>query len=116
MTKSKKNTDLELRLDKALKGLKLVESISVDDLKNVIWNETDHMDLARLFQFLTEDETNPKKIEEVMEILQEAWNKFPHKVLQGLSPEEKSQLLKNNHQLQYNFKRAHYGEKYYLSY
>ncbi len=86
-----KNNSLELRLDKILKGLKLEEPISVDDIKNMIWNETDHMDLARLFQFLTEEETDPKKIEEVMEILQEAWNNLPHKTLKGLSPEEKIQ-------------------------
>src|SRR5579872_7322273 len=91
MAKSKENTNLETRLDKILKELKLEDPILVDDIKNMIWNETDHMDLARLFQALTEDETDPKKIEKVMEVLQDSWNNFPHKTLQGLSPEEKIQ-------------------------
>ncbi len=91
MTKNNKSNTIEIHLAEVLKGLKLVEPISVEDIKSLIWYETDHMDLARLSQLLTEDKTNPKKVEEVMEILQEAWNNFPHKSLQGLSPIEKSE-------------------------
>lgn len=84
-----KRSNPERKLDRVLKELNLSHPISVDDIKNFIWNETNHLDLARLFQFLTEDIKSEKKAEEVMNLLQDAWNAFPHKSLQGLSPEEK---------------------------
>lgn len=91
MNKSRKNSNLENKLAKALKELKLQKPISVDEIKSFIWSETDHMDLARLFQYLTENETDDKKVDEIMNLLQEAWNNFPHKILGGLSPAEKIQ-------------------------
>lgn len=67
-----RKTDLEHRLEQALKELNSTKPIMVADIKSLIWNEK-----------------SQEKVEKIMNLLQEAWNSFPHNSLQGLSPEEK---------------------------
>ncbi len=81
------NATLEKRLERFLLKLKTPEKLSVHDIKDIIWNEDDHHLLSRLAFFLFDGKTQEEH-QGVLDILSEAWNYFPHRSLNGLSPHE----------------------------
>jgi hypothetical protein len=67
--------------------------IDIEDMKDIIWNENDHNLISRCVFAVAEE--NPKaNLEEIMQMFNEAWNYFPHKRLNGLSPDQMSKRLK----------------------
>jgi hypothetical protein len=78
--------EIEKELLDMLKETK--SDFGLDDIKEIIYNEDgqdDLTDVVAMFdigQGLTE-------LENILEIINDAWNYFPHKILNGLSPAEK---------------------------
>lgn len=62
-------------------------NIAVADVKDIIWNEQDSNLGSRMaFEIAAQ---NPKtKFENVLQIVNDAWNHFPHKRLNGLAPRD----------------------------
>jgi thioredoxin-like negative regulator of GroEL len=86
---------LDERLEHFLSTLKIPERLTVADIKDIVWNESDHNALSRLAFFVFEGKS-AKEHQAVLDILQEAWNFFPHRSLNGLSPNEMVQRMQAN--------------------
>src|SRR3989338_7400247 len=82
----KKRKEIEQEL---LNFLKETESdFGLDDIKEIIYNEEgqdDLMDVVMMF----DNGQGAGELENIMDIINDAWNYFPHKILKGLSPAEK---------------------------
>jgi len=61
---------------------------SLQDVKNIIYNEQDQNDLAKALKMF-DNGLDASGLSNVLETINDAWNYFPHKVLGGLSPAEK---------------------------
>ena len=69
--------------------LSRVESdFTLDDVKEVIYNEEDQDDLTKAISMFDTGKI-PDELENILELTNDAWNYFPHKVLGGISPAEK---------------------------
>lgn len=89
---------VEKALAKLFKKHGIENKVSIEDIKNWIWNATgDPMEASNKFQKKCMDLFPPmESIDELNEILQifvSAWNTFPHKELKGKTPNE---LFKEN--------------------
>jgi hypothetical protein len=60
---------------------------TLDDVKRAIFNENDTDDMQKVIAMF--DDGNLENLSNVIETVTDAWNYFPHKILDGLSPEEK---------------------------
>lgn len=74
------------KLAKLLQKLSLSNPITVDDIKEIIWNAKKSSGSSELFFLLTEQEKDQAIIDEAMHLAQDAWNYFPHRMLGGKSP------------------------------
>lgn len=63
---------------------------SLDDIKETIYNE-DGQDCLTDIIAMFDNGLDVTELENVLELVTDAWNFFPHKALGGLSPEEKLQ-------------------------
>ncbi len=63
---------------------------TLDDVKEIIYNEKDTGDMQKIIAMFDTGETGAPEIGEVLELVTDAWNYFPHKLLNGLSPAEMS--------------------------
>jgi len=68
--------------------LKAGSDFSLDDVKEVIYNEEDQDDLTKVISMFDTGKI-PDELENILELTNDAWNYFPHKILKGLSPAEK---------------------------
>jgi len=59
----------------------------LEDVKSEIFNESESDDMQRVIAMF--DNGNPNNLSNILELVTEAWNYFPHKVLRGLSPAER---------------------------
>ena len=62
-------------------------NFSLDDIKNVIFNEEetdDMMDVVAMF----DRGGDASELDNVLELVSDAWNYFPHKILNGKCPAE----------------------------
>jgi hypothetical protein len=59
---------------------------TLDDVKDTIFNEEETDDMQKVIAMF--DDGNPENLSNILETVTDAWNYFPHKVLDGLSPEE----------------------------
>jgi len=82
----KKQTETEKRLSALIKESK--SKLTIDNIKEIIYREKDHHELDKI---LTEFDCGQdlKEINIILQIINDAWNYFPHKCLGGLSPAEK---------------------------
>lgn len=75
---------------------------SLENIKDIIYNEDGQdslTDVIAMFDNLSEARISSSaynglgvtELENVLELVNDAWNFFPHKILGGLSPEEKLQ-------------------------
>lgn len=88
-------TPFELRLDIFLSEKCKASNISCRDIKDIIWNEQDNTLTSRIAFQISED--NPKtKIEDILQIISEAWNNFPHRKLNGLAPRDMAERININ--------------------
>ncbi len=63
---------------------------TLDDVKEIIYNEEDTGDMQKIIAMFDTGETGAPELSTVLELVTDAWNYFPHKLLGGLSPAEKS--------------------------
>ena len=61
---------------------------TLDNVKEVIYNEEDQDDLTKAISMFDTGKI-PEELENILELTNDAWNYFPHKILKGLSPAEK---------------------------
>lgn len=81
-----KRKDVESELSKMLKATK--SDFCLEDIKDVIYHEDGQDSLTDIIAMFDNGQ-NPLQLENVLEIVNKAWNYFPHKILNGLSPAEK---------------------------
>ena len=62
---------------------------SLDDIRRVIYEEEDQNDLAKIIPMFDTGQGGVE-LNNIMEVVMDAWNYFPHKTLGGISPAEKS--------------------------
>jgi len=67
---------------------------TLDDVKEVIYNEEDQDDLTKAISMFDTGKI-PDELENILELTNDAWNYFPHKILKGFSPAEKILEYKN---------------------
>jgi hypothetical protein len=68
--------------------LKKVKSdFTFEDIKDAIYNETEQGDLTKMIAMFDTGEGDDE-LSNILDVLTDAWNYFPHKALGGKSPEE----------------------------
>lgn len=73
---------------------------NLEDIKDIIFNENNHDYLTEIIAMFDTGQGGIE-IQNILEIVNDAWNYFPHKILNGLSPAEKIleyQQLEQNRQ------------------
>ena len=74
--------------------LKETESdFTLDHVRDVIYNEEDNDDMMKVVAMFDRG-GDASELSNILELTNDAWNYFPHKVLSGISPAEK--LLEYN--------------------
>ena len=61
---------------------------SLQDIKDIIFNEEDNDDMMKIVAMF-DNGGGGSEVENALEIATDAWNYFPHKALNGLSPAER---------------------------
>ena len=56
----------------------------LDYIKSIIYNEEENDDMMKIVAIF--DRGRPDELENVLDLATDAWNYFPHKLLNGLSP------------------------------
>src|SRR3989344_3383728 len=59
---------------------------TLDDVKEIIYNEEETDDMQKVIAMF--DDGDPANLSNAVEVSTDAWNYFPHKLLNGLSPAE----------------------------
>lgn len=77
-------TEVEADVNQLLEDTK--SDFTLDDVKDAIYNEEENDDMQKVIAMF--DDGNPVNLSNAVEIATDAWNYFPHKVLNGLSPAE----------------------------
>ncbi|RJQ32775.1 hypothetical protein C4572_00570 [Candidatus Parcubacteria bacterium] len=63
------------------------EQFTLQDVKDAIYNEEDNDDMMKVVAMF--DRGDASELSNVLELVTDAWNYFPHKILGGISPAEK---------------------------
>lgn len=79
-----KRKEIEKELSTLVKKTK--SDISLEEIQDIIYDETDFDDLNNIIRMF--DMGSPYELQNVIEILNDAWNYFPHRILNGLCPAE----------------------------
>ena len=82
----KRRKEIEQELVEMLKETN--SDFSLQDVRDTIFNEEETDDMQKVIMMF--DDGNLDNLSNVLEIVTDAWNYFSHKILGGLSPEEKS--------------------------
>jgi len=83
----KHKQEIELELTDLLK--QTGSDFSLDDIRRVVYDEQDQNDLAKIIPMFDSGQGGVE-LNNIMEVVMDAWNYFPHKALGGISPAEKS--------------------------
>lgn len=78
--------EIEKELLEMLKETK--SDFGLDDIKDIIYNEDGQDSLADVIAMFDTGQ-GAAELQNVLELVNDAWNYFPHKVIGGLSPAEK---------------------------
>ena len=78
--------EIEQDLVEMLKETK--SDFTLDHIRDVIYNEEDNDDMMKVVAMFDRG-GDATEFENVLELVTDAWNYFPHKVLGGISPAEK---------------------------
>ena len=82
----KNRKEIEKELIELLKQTK--GDFSLEDIKSIIYNEEDQDDLVKVIAIFDRGQ-GLIEMNEIIEVINDAWNFFPHKCLSGLCPMEK---------------------------
>ncbi len=77
--------EIEQELSKYLK--KTRSNSSLDDIKKIIYNEEGQDDLTDIVMMFDVGQ-GASEMNTILETINDAWNYFPHKIINGLSPVE----------------------------
>ncbi len=94
-------TPFEKRLALFLRKYPRPQKLSVQDIKDIVWNESSD-NLTPRMTFMLHEANIGSDMNEVMSTLNEAWNNFPHKSRNGLSPRELAQRFEENPDFNYD--------------
>lgn len=83
---TRQKAEVEKELVVMLKQTK--SDFSLEDIKEIIYNEDGQECLTDIISMFDTGQSMPE-LENILEIVNDAWNLFPHKILDGLSPAEK---------------------------
>jgi len=78
--------EIEQELTDMLKETK--SDFTLDHVRDAIYNEEDNDDMMKVVAMFDRGE-DASELSNVLELVTDAWNYFPHKVLGGISPAEK---------------------------
>ncbi len=82
----KKRKEIEKEI---LEMLKETESeFGLDDIKAIIYNEKESDDMMKVVAMFDRG-GDASELENILELVNDAWNYFPHKIIGGLSPADK---------------------------
>lgn len=81
-----KRKEIEVKINQTLKESK--SDFNLEDIKEIIYNEEGPDDLTEIIAMFDRGQ-DIAKLQEILELVNDAWNYFPHKILDGLSPTEK---------------------------
>jgi hypothetical protein len=85
--------EIEQEIAEALKAAG--SDFTLDHVRDVIYHEKERDDMTKVIMMFDTGAGVPE-IEVALELATDAWNYFPHKVLGGISPAEKSLEYQNN--------------------
>ena len=83
----KRRKEIEQELVEMLK--ETVSDFSLQDVKDAIFNEEETDDMQKVIMMFDRG-GDASELSNILELVTDAWNYFPHKVLGGISPAEKS--------------------------
>ncbi|MBU1000777.1 hypothetical protein KKE78_05305 [Patescibacteria group bacterium] len=83
---ARKKEETEKKLKQILKEVQ--SDSSLEDIKDIIYNESSHDCLTEILAMFDNCQ-NALKLQDILETVNDAWNYFPHKILNSLSPAEK---------------------------
>lgn len=81
--------EVDDKLQNLLKQLGLSQKIKIDDIKNVIYHESDLKGSMKIIGVFADHAKSRKQFDLVAETINLAWNYLPHKSLNDLSPFQK---------------------------
>lgn len=88
-SKSKENIverQKEIEQELALMLKQTGSDFTVEDVKTAIYEEEDNDDMQKIIAMF--DDGDPVNLSNVLELVTDAWNYFPHRTLGGKSPAE----------------------------
>lgn len=85
--------EIEQELVEMLKEIQ--SDFTLDHVRDAIYNEEDNDDMMKVVAMFDRG-GDASELENVLELVTDAWNYFPHKVLGGISPAEKLLDYQNN--------------------
>ncbi|MGB7293104.1 MAG: hypothetical protein WBD99_13100 [Thermodesulfobacteriota bacterium] len=83
----KRRKEIEKELLEMLKATK--SDFELNDIKEIIYNEDGQDDLAKIIAMFDTGQYAPEELQDLLELVNNAWNYFPHKIIGGFSPAEK---------------------------
>ena len=86
--------EVEKELLEMLKETK--SDFGLEDIKEIIYNEEGQDDLTQVISMFDTGQ-GAAELQNVLELVNDAWNYFPHKVIGGLSPAEKLLEYREKH-------------------
>ncbi len=90
MTPSEFKNEKKQAEEDIVEMLKETESdFTLEDVKEVIYNEEDSDDYQHVVAMFDRG-GDSVELQDILDVVTEAWNYFPHKALNGLSPKEKT--------------------------
>lgn len=90
-----KRKQIENEITELLKRSKSFANLDI--VKDIIYNETSTEDFQEVLMLFHTGYKNAPEIHEVLEVINDAWNHFPHRSLDGLCPVEMIEISKSTH-------------------
>lgn len=103
----KKRKEIESSVSKLLQETK--SNFTLEDITSAIYNETDVNDLNRLIASFDRGQ-NINELNRIIQIINDAWNFFPHQCLNGLCPYEKFLEVQKKQRKELKPPTANYGD------
>lgn len=103
----KKRKEIESSVSKLLKETE--SEFTLEGIKSAIYNENDVNDLNRLISFFDKGQ-NIDELNKIIQIINDAWNYFPHQCLNGFCPFEKFLEVQKERGKELRPPSANYGD------
>lgn len=84
---AQRRIDIEKQINEVIDSLGL--SINFNEIKEMIYNEQDQNTLNEIISKFDSGQ-DVDELNKILVVVNEAWNYFPHKILNGVSPVEKN--------------------------